>query len=362
MRVARLANFSILTRFLNMKSYFLKRLLAVIPMFFLMTAVYFCIQNYLPGGPVQETLARITGLSGDGGSNRVLSTQDIAELRHELEVQYGLDKPVHERYILWLKKIITLDFGDSITTRAPAMDQIIERLPVSLAFGIPGFFLTYLVCIPLGVLMALKDGTRFDLVSSFILFLVYSIPVLVVSVVCLLVFCTDRVLPGGAIFPLGGLHSDNYDTLSAMGQAWDMTKHLFLPVMASMVGNFTALSLLQKNSMLEVIRSDYMRTAKAKGLHERVILFKHGLRNALLPMLVGIGGLLGVFLGGSIIIEPIFGLPGIGVLSLSALSARDFNVIMAIVVLQSCAILFGQLLSDLAYAIADPRIQFQSRE
>jgi microcin C transport system permease protein len=340
-----------------MRNYFIRRFIAIIPMFFLMTATYFCIQNYLPGGPVQEALARITGMGGEGG--RVLSPEDVQQLRHELEVQYGLDKPVVTRYFIWLKNVLTLNFGDSITTRSPAIDQIIERLPISLSFGIPGFLLTYLICIPLGVMMALKDGSRFDLITSFLLFIFYSIPVLVFSVIFLLVFCTDRVLPHGALFPLGGWRSDDYETLTSFGKFFDVAHHLFLPVLASLFGNFTILALLQKNSMLEVIRSDYIRTARAKGLSENVVIFKHALRNALLPLLVGFGTILGAFLGGSIIIEPIFGIPGIGILSLQSLASRDFNVIMAIVFLQSAAILFGQILSDVTYVLVDPRIEFK---
>jgi microcin C transport system permease protein len=344
-----------------MRNYFIRRFIAIIPMFFLMTATYFCIQNYLPGGPVQETLARIRGMGGEGGSSKSsgMGPEDIKKLTHELEIQYGLDKPALTRYFIWVKNILILNFGDSITTRAPAIDQIIERLPISLSFGIPGFFLTYLISIPLGVLMALKDGSKFDSISSFLLFVIYSIPALVFAVVFLLVFCTDRVLPFGAIFPLGGWRADNYDELSMLGKFFDLTKHMFLPVLASVIGNFTVFALLQKNSMLEVIRSDYIRTARAKGLSESLVVFKHALRNALLPLMVGFGTVLGSFLGGSIIIEPIFGLPGIGVLSLQSLSSRDFNVVMAIVVLQSLAILLGQILSDITYVIVDPRIDYK---
>ncbi len=341
-----------------MRTYFLKRILALIPMFFLMTATYFCIQNYLPGGPVQEALARVTGMGGEAGG-RIMSPTDIKKLKHELDVQYGLDKPVITRYFLWIKNIVTLNFGDSIVTRSPAIEQIIERLPISLSFGIPSFFLTYLICIPLGVMMALKDGSKFDSISSFLLFIFYSIPSLVFAIIFLLVFCTDRVLPHGALFPLGGWHSDNYEEMSFLQKIYDVAKHMFLPVLASLFSNFTVLAFLQKNSMLEVIRSDYIRTARAKGLSERVVIFKHALRNALLPLMVGFGTLLGTFLGGSLIIEPIFGLPGLGVLSLQALASRDFNVIMAIVVLQSIAILLGQLLSDIAYVVVDPRIEYK---
>ncbi|MES2615240.1 MAG: ABC transporter permease [Bdellovibrionota bacterium] len=325
-----------------MRVYFIRRLLALIPMFFLMTATYFCIQNYLPGGPVQEAIAKMTGM-GDGGG-RVLTPSDIKKLRHELEIQYGLDKPVWTRYFVWVKNILTLNFGNSLTTRSPAMEQIIQRFPISLSFGIPSFFLTYFICIPLGVMMALKDGSKFDSLSSFFLFIFYSIPALVFAIIFLLVFCTDRILPHGALFPLGGWRSDNYETLSFIQKILDIAHHMFLPVLASLFSNFTILTFLQKNSMLEVIRA---------------VIFKHALRNALLPLMVGFGTLLGTFLGGSIIIEPIFGLPGLGVLSLQALAARDFNVIMAIVVLQSGAILLGQLITDVAYVLIDPRIEYR---
>ena len=323
-----------------------------------MTGLYFCIQNYLPGGPVQESIAKIKGMGEEQGG-RSLSIKDIEKLRHELEIEYGLDKPVGTRYLIWVKNILTLNFGNSIVTRSPVIEQIIERLPISLSFGLPGFFLTYIVCIPLGVVMALKDGSKFDSMASFLLFLFYSIPALVFAILFLLFFCTDRVLPHGALFPLGGWHSDNYNELSFFARFLDVSHHLFLPVLASLMSNFTILTLLQKNSLLEVIRSDYIRTARAKGLSERVVILKHALRNALLPMMVGFGALLGTFLGGSIIIEPIFGLPGLGVLSLQALSSRDFNVVMAIVVLQSGAILLGQLLSDITYLFIDPRIKYR---
>ncbi|KAB8029771.1 ABC transporter permease [Fluviispira multicolorata] len=342
-----------------MRNYFIRRFIAIIPMFFLMTATYFCIQNYLPGGPVQEALARLKGVGGEGGSAKTLNAEDLQKLTQELQVEYGLDKPAVTRYFIWIKNVFTLNFGDSITTRAPAIEQIIERLPISLSFGIPGFFLTYLIAIPLGVYMALRDGSRFDVISSFVLFVTYSIPSIVFAVIFLLIFCTDRILPGGAWFPLGGFRSDNYENLSNIEKLIDLGKHLFLPVLASIIGNFTVYALLQKNSMLEVIRSDYIRTARAKGLSENAVVFKHALRNALLPLMVGFGAVLGTFLGGSIIIEPIFGLPGIGVLSLQSLAARDFNVIMAIVVLQSLAILFGQILNDVVYVIVDPRIEYK---
>jgi microcin C transport system permease protein len=343
-----------------MFSYLVRRLLTMIPMFFLMTGVYFAVQNYLPGGPVQEILSKIQFGGGEGGGHS-MNVEDIAKLRAELEKQYGLDQPVPVRYWNWLKKVVVLDFGDSMTTREPAMKTIAERIPISIGFGVPGFILTYLVCIALGMYKALKDGSRLDVSSSIFLFVIYSVPPLVVSVVFLLVFCTDRILPGGALFPLGGARSDDWDTMTFFQQTMDYAKHMFLPVTASLLGGFTFLTMLMKNSLLDVLSSDFIRTARAKGLSESRVVFKHALRNAILPLMVGIGGFLSAFVAGSIVIETVFGLPGMGRLMIESLNSRDYNVLMGVAVLQSGIVMFGQLLSDIAYVLIDPRIDFNGR-
>jgi microcin C transport system permease protein len=340
-----------------MWTYFIRRVLAMIPMFFLMTGVFFALQNSLPGGPVEEALARVKGTDGAGGKE--VTANDLTNLRKELERQYGLDKPVHERYLKWVSNVVKLDFGDSSVTRRPAIETVMERFPISLAFGIPGFFLTYLVAILLGLSKGLKDQSKFDTGSSVFLFVTYSIPPLVLSVLMLLVFCTDRILPGGALFPLGGVHSDGYENLTKWGQWKDFAHHLFLPVLCSLLGGFTFLTLMMKNSLLDVLGQDYIRTARAKGLSERAVVFRHALRNAILPLLVGIGGVFSVFLAGSITIESVFGLPGIGLLLLESISTRDYNVMMAVAVLQSIALMVGQLISDVAYVAVDPRIDFK---
>lgn len=343
-----------------MRDYFIRRLLTMIPMFFIMTGIYFTVQNYLPGGPVQEALARIRGADGGGGKGGgTFNAESIEALRKDLERQYGLDKPIAVRYVTWVKNIVRLEFGDSTATRRPAFETVLERVPISLGFGIPGFFLTYIVCIFLGVGKALRDGSRFDLSSSLLLFLAYSIPPLVISVLLLLVFCTDRILPGGAIFPLGSAYSDNFDMLTGWEKVKDYTWHMFLPVLASLIGNFTLLTMLMKNSLLDVLHSDYVRTARSKGLAERAVIFKHALRNAILPLLVGVGGILSAFVAGSIVIESVFNLPGMGLLLIESLQARDYNVLMAVCVVQSLIIMFGQFLSDISYVLVDPRIDFK---
>ena len=343
-----------------MFSYLIKRLMAMVPLFFLMTGVYFCVQNYLPGGPVQELLSRIQ-FGGQDGSGQSLSIREMDQLKRELEKQYGMDQPVPIRYFRWLKKVMILDFGDSTVSGESAMKVVRNRIPVSIAFALPAFFLTYLICIFLGIVKALQEGSLFDGMSSILLFVAYSIPPLVVSVLLLMVLCTNRILPGGAIFPLGGIHSDDFENLDFMHQCFDYAKHLFLPVCASMLGGFTFLTLLMKNSLLEVLSLDFIRTARAKGLSEKNVIFKHALRNAVLPLLVGLGGFLSSFVAGSVVIESVFGLPGMGRLMIESLNARDYNVLMAVAVIQSLVVMFGQLFSDFAYVIADPRIDFKGK-
>ena len=346
-----------------MRTYLIRRFLVMIPMFFLMTGIYFAVQNYLPGGPVQEALARIRGADsgggGGGGRGGSYTPEQIAEIEADLKRQYGLDKPPLVRYITWVKNITQMEFGESSATRRPAIETIIERIPISLGFGIPGFFLTYTVCILMGLWKAVRDGEAFDTVTSVLLFVAYSIPPLVLSVIFLLVFCTDRVLPGGAIFPLGGAYSDGFEMLSTWGKIKDYVWHMFLPVCSLLAGSFTVLTLLMKNSTLDVLNSDYIRTARAKGLGEKTVVLKHALRNAVLPLMVGLGSFLGVFVAGSIIVESVFGLPGMGLLLIESLNSRDYNVLMGVAVIQSLIIMVGQIISDIAYVMVDPRIDFK---
>lgn len=175
-------------------------------------------------------------------------------------------------------------------------------------------------------------------------------------------FCTDRVLPGGALFPLGGARSDNWDELTFAAKSIDYIKHMFLPVVASLLGGFTFLTMLMKNSLLDVLSSDFIRTARAKGLSEKAVILKHALRNAILPLMVGLGGFLSAFVAGSIVIESVFGLPGMGRLMIEALNSRDYNVLMGVAVIQSGIVMLGQLMSDIAYVLVDPRIDFGGRE
>ncbi|AGH96451.1 ABC transporter permease subunit [Pseudobdellovibrio exovorus] len=333
--------------------YILRRLLLAIPTFLGITLLTFLIINAAPGGPIEQKLQQIRmGGGGDGGSSVVISQ----EILDNLSKQYGFDKPVYERYWIWLKNISRLDFGESFTYQEPVIDVITQKFPVSLSFGLASLFLTYLVCIPLGVKKAINVGSRFDHISGIVLYGLYSVPVLVSGILLIVWFA------GGShfdLFPIGNLYSDDYDTLSTWGKFTDRIHHFILPLTCYMLGNFTELTMLVRSSMLDVTKSDYIRTARSKGLADNVVYFKHALRNALIPVATGLGGFLRVFLAGSLIIERIFNLDGIGLLSYNSILSRDYNVIMGITFISALLLLAGNIISDIIYVLVDPRIDFK---
>lgn len=310
-----------------------------------------------PGGPIEQKLQAMRfGGAGREGGEKMGNVGMNAEVMEALNKQYGFDKPVQERYYIWLKNIVKLDFGNSFTFEDPVIDVISSRFPVSLQFGIVSFILSYLVCIPLGVMKAIKANTAFDHISGIILYAAYSVPVLVLGIFLITFFA------GGSYFnwfPIGMLYSDNYDSLTTWGKVLDRLHHFILPIICYMLGGFTELTMLMRNSMLDVVKSDYVRTARAKGLSENVVLFKHALRNAFLPIATGIGGFFRVFLAGSLIIETVFQLNGIGSLSYNSILARDYNVIMGILFLSAVFLMLGRVFSDIVYVLVDPRIDFR---
>ena len=319
----------------------------------------FVIINMAPGGPIEQKLQQIRFGGGETSStttsNRGASTGVSDEVMEALKKQYGFDKPMHERYILWLKNIATLNLGESFTYEEPVLDVIVSKFPVSLQFGIISLILSYLISIPLGILKAIRNGSVFDISSSVVLFIFYSIPSFMLAIL-LIVF-----LSGGSffeIFPVGGLHSEMYDELDFFGKLMDRVEHFTLPLICYTIGSFTSLTVLMKNSLIEEIKKDYIRTARAKGLPEKVVYMKHAFRNALIPIVTGLGGFLSVFFAGSLLLETIFQLDGIGLLSYKSILARDYNVIMGLVFIQSGLFLIGNILSDIAYVLVDPRIDF----
>lgn len=330
--------------------YLLRRILLAIPTFLGITLVTFFIINLAPGGPIEQKLQKMQ--QGDGAK----SSSIPPEVLEALVKQYGFDKPVYERYWIWLKNISVLDFGDSFSYQEPVMDVISSKFPVSLQFGIASLILTYLICIPLGVKKAINAGGVFDQVSGIVLYIMVSIPPLVLGIFLIVWFA------GGSYFdwfPIGGIKADNYDDLTTGAKILDRIYHFILPLTCYVMGSFTELSMLVRNSMLDVVKSDFIRTARAKGLSNNIIYFKHALRNALIPVATGLGGFLRVFLAGSLIVETIFNLDGIGLLGYKSILSRDYNVIMGLTFISSLLLLVGNMMSDFIYVLVDPRIDFK---
>lgn len=342
-----------------MLKYLLRRFAIMIPTLLGVTVVVFFIVNLAPGGPVEQKLQQLRfagGADTHSASSSTGTSTVSAEVLEALKKQYGFDKPVHERYFIWLKNIVTLDFGKSFTYEEPVVDVVMSKFPVSLQFGIASLILSYLISIPLGVFKAVKNGTTFDGISSFVLFVMYSIPPFMLGIL-FIVF-----LAGGSfmdIFPIGGLYSDYYEDMNFIQRMMDRIHHFILPLTCYCLGSFTTLTILMKNSLLDEIKKDYIRTARAKGLREKVVYLRHALRNALIPIVTGLGSFLSVFFAGSLLLETIFQLDGIGLLSYNSILSRDYNVIMGLVFIQSALFLVGNILSDIAYVIVDPRIDFK---
>jgi len=344
--------------------YLVRRLFAILPTLFGITLVAFVIINLAPGSPIEQKLQamRFSALQADhggGGGGGAASSRGSQEVNQEvidaLKKQYGFDKPVLVRYGIWVKNLATLDFGRSFTHEEPVMDVILRKMPVSIQFGLVSFFLSYLVCIPLGILKAVKNGQKFDTVTSVGLFMAYSTPSFMLAILLIVLF------GGGSFFdwfPINGLVSDGYESLSFFEKVWDRVHHFVLPLVCYMIGSFTTLTVLMKNSMLEEVKRDYVRTARSKGLPEKQVLFKHALRNALIPLATGVGHFLSVFFAGSLLIETIFGLDGMGWLGYSSILSRDYNVIMGLLVIESFLYLIGNIVSDFLYVAIDPRIDF----
>jgi microcin C transport system permease protein len=338
--------------------YLLRRLMLMIPTLFGITMIVFFIINLAPGSPIEQQLQALkysgSSESSDAGGKGGATVSD--EVLEALKKQYGFDKPVHVRYWIWLKNLAVLDFGDSFTYEEEVTDVIMSKFPVSLQFGIISIILSYLISIPLGVYKAVKDGSTFDFVSSFILFVAYAIPGFMLGILLIVYFSGGSFLD---IFPIGGLYSDFYDEMNTWEQIVDRIYHFILPTICYTIGSYTTLTFLMKNSLMEEIKKDYVRTARAKGLGEKVVYLKHALRNALIPIVTGIGGFLGIFFAGSLLIEKVFQLDGIGLLGFNSILSRDYNVIMGLIFIQALLMLIGNIISDICYVLVDPRIDFK---
>ena len=275
------------------------------------------------------------------------------------EIKKKLKKEEHVGIILTKRQgIFTGYLGHSEKHNENVGTLIWNRLHVSGLFGLTGFMLTYLICIPLGIFKALKHGAKFDIISSFTVFLGYSIPPYALAGILLSIFATGNILDA-PLLPSRGWRPDDWEQLNLIGKIIGQFKHAFLPILCYMVGSFATLTILMKNSLMENLSQDYVRTAFAKGLSEKRVIFFHTVRNSLIPIATGIGGVIGLFLAGSYLIEKIFGIDGIGLLSFKAIGTRDYGIIMGFLVITISIRLIGNLISDLCYALIDPRIRFK---
>ncbi|GKT10660.1 ABC transporter permease [Desulforhabdus sp. TSK] len=332
-----------------MSAYLLKRLLQIIPTLLGITFITFLIIQLAPGNPAALKLQMASqGQMGDSALS-----QQIIEQTKKL---YGLDKPLPVQYLLWVKRVFTFDFGTSYKDHRRVWDKIAERLPITLQLNVISIFLVYLIAIPCGIYSATHSGSFSDRLLTLLFFFLYSLPSFWVAVLLIM------LLGGGDfwdVFPVYGISSIGAETWSFSAWILDRLWHLVLPILCLTYGGLAYLSRLTRADMLEVIREDYIRTARAKGLSERVVIFKHAFRNALLPIVTLLAFLLPSMFGGSVIIESIFSIPGMGQLGFEAVLSRDYPVIMAITTLSAFLTLVGLLLSDILYATLDPRIKLE---
>ena len=345
-------------------AYLIRRLLLVIPTFIGITIICFSLTRFLPGGPVELKLMKMRGMGG--GGEAAAAAQGAAasvpdDYRKELERQYGFDKPIYEQYWQWL---VTNRMGMKLEAyqypNKTAWQLIKGRIPVSIWFGLASFFLTYLICIPLGIAKALRHRQAFDAGSSLIVFVSYAIPSFALAMGLKMLFC--GTMDGGwDVFPLGGISSDFATEPSAWVWFKDRAWHMVLPVLCYVAGSFAMLTLLMKNSLLDQISADYVRTVIAKGATRRRAIWGHAFRNALVPIATGLGPIIGLLFAGSIIIESIFEIPGMGLLSWNALMGRDYAVFLALLSLTASFQLIGNIISDVLYMLIDPRIDFSKK-
>ena len=343
-----------------MSAYFLRRFLLIIPTFLGITLAVFVIMHFVPGGPVERQIMRLRmatmtegGVGGGAGRPDVSLPEEAIE---QIRQYYGFDKPVHIRYIQWLWKVLHLDLGNSYIYQDPVWDVIKSRFPISIFLGVTGFLLSYLVCVPLGVMKAVRHGSKFDFISSVLVFLGYAVPGWALGTALLVLF------GGGSfwsVFPLGGFRPDNWEYLNFGQKIGAQIHYMFLPVVCYMVGEFATLTILTKNSLMENMAADYVRTAFAKGLQPRRVIFVHALRNSLIPIATGLGHVFSLILAGAFLIEKIFNIDGMGYLGYTSILQRDYPVALGILVIGSLLMLVGNILSDIIYTIVDPRIRFK---
>ena len=371
-----------------MGAYLLKRILLMIPTLFGIMLISFTIIQFAPGGPVERVIAQLTGTDGgatsrigggsgdglqgggaaqpgagaaDGGSSRYRGGQGLdPEFIKQLEKQFGFDKPAHERFFLMMKNFLRFDFGNSFFRDRSVVSLVIDKMPVSISLGVWTTLLVYLISIPLGIAKAVRDGSRFDVWTSGAVILGNAIPSFLFAILLIVVFAGGRYLDW---FPLRGLVSDDWSSLSLGGKIADYLWHITLPVLSMVIGGFAGLTMLTKNSFLDQINQQYVVTARAKGLSERRVLYGHVFRNAMLIVIAGFpAAFVGMLFTGALLTEVIFSLDGVGLLGFEAAINRDYPVMFGTLYFFTLLGLLMKLVEDVTYVLVDPRIDFERRE
>jgi len=319
--------------------YILKRLLFMIPLLVGISITCFVVMHLAPGLPTDlETQ---------------MNPRASAEARERLKALYDLDKPLHQQYLIWAKKLVVFDLGTSFSAdHRPVADKIMERLPITITLNVLSLLLILCIAIPLGVLSAVHQDSLFDRINSVLVFIGFATPTFWLALLLMIFFGIQL-----GWLPVSGIRSLNYEYLPPGAALLDLGKHLILPVFLSAFGGLAGLSRYMRANMLEVIRQDYIMTARAKGLSERAVIYKHALRNALLPVITILGLSVPGLIGGSVIFETIFAIPGMGQLFYMSVMARDYPTVMGILFIGAILTLLGNLLADVSYALVDPRIR-----
>ena len=323
-----------------MLAYTLKRLLLMVPILFGITLLSFGIMRLAPGGPAEAQME--------------FSAKASAEARERLRKLYGADQPFYKQYATWLHKFVTLDFGTAFADGRKVKDKILECLPITLTINLLSLGLVLLIAIPIGILSATRQYSLLDRFTTIFVFIGFSTPSFWLALLLIYVFGVQW-----GILPISGKESLDITGLTTWGWLMDRTEHLVLPVFVSAFGGLAGFSRYVRNNMLEVMRQDYIRTARAKGLTESVVIYKHALRNALMPVITILGLSLPGIIGGSVIMEQVFGIPGMGQLMFQSVMSRDYNLVMGILVPAAFLTMLGNFLADIGYAFADPRVRMK---
>jgi microcin C transport system permease protein len=371
-----------------MHAYIIRRLLLVIPTLFGIMLINFFVIQIVPGGPVEQMIAQLSGTAVSaterftgGGEERATDRQrqdsslqsagDVTskyrgargldpDFIREIEKMYGMDKPLHIRFLDMMRKYLTLDFGESFFQDRKVIDLVLDKMPVSISLGLWTTLLAYLVSIPLGIAKAVRDGSRFDVATSSVITVAYAIPNYLFAILLIVLFAGGRYL---SWFPLRGLVSENWHELGLFAKIADYFWHMALPILAMTISGFAGMTMLTKNFFIDQIKMQYVTTARAKGLTERRVLYRHVFRNAMLLVIAGLpSAFISVLFTGSLLIEVIFSLDGLGLLGFEAAIKRDYPVMFASLYFFSLLGLVMRIVGDMMYVVIDPRIDFESRE